>query len=263
MTMHPGNCALCGRECNLTFEHIPPREAFNTFPAKPVTGEGYYFEKNRLPWDTSGLKYQNKQRGMGYYSLCNDCNNKTGSWYGEEYVRIAKIVHSVLMHPDIKDSIGFCIKEIFPVRFAKQVLSMFCSINRNIAGMDWLKQFVIDKHAIGLDNEKYRLHMYFTYSNIMRYASYSIVEKKINNSKKVMGLSEITAYPFGFILYFNPTNEWIYDGIDISSFCNYKYDEATSLELPLKIFEMNDVLPNLYRSKEEIKKRIEENKDFK
>ncbi|MBP3477329.1 MAG: hypothetical protein J6K48_13600 [Lachnospiraceae bacterium] len=33
-----GKCALCIKEYELTFEHIPPRTAFNSTPVKPVTG---------------------------------------------------------------------------------------------------------------------------------------------------------------------------------------------------------------------------------
>ena len=31
-----GKCALCGRIGELSFEHIPPKAAFNSTPARPV-----------------------------------------------------------------------------------------------------------------------------------------------------------------------------------------------------------------------------------
>ncbi len=34
-----GKNALCRKECDLTFEHIPPRTAFNSTPVKSVTGD--------------------------------------------------------------------------------------------------------------------------------------------------------------------------------------------------------------------------------
>lgn len=49
----------------LTFEHLPPNKAFNFTPAKPVNGGDFIHasdDKNRVPWDLSGLKYQNQQR---------------------------------------------------------------------------------------------------------------------------------------------------------------------------------------------------------
>lgn len=69
MKNHFGKCALCGKECELTFEHVPPRAAFNSTPARPVSGNEIFKEevindKERMPWDTEGLKYQNQQQGM-------------------------------------------------------------------------------------------------------------------------------------------------------------------------------------------------------
>ena len=80
---HFGKCALCGKECNLSFEHIPPESAFNNSPAKPVSGDKLVEDDDRMPWDTSGLKYEHQQRGMGKYSLCRDCNSFTGVYYGK------------------------------------------------------------------------------------------------------------------------------------------------------------------------------------
>lgn len=39
---HIGICALCGKEKELTFEHLPPNKAFNFTPAKPVNGEDFF-----------------------------------------------------------------------------------------------------------------------------------------------------------------------------------------------------------------------------
>ena len=67
---HIGICALCGKEKELTFEHLPPNKAFNFTRAKPVNGEDFIHasdDKNRVPWDLSGLKYQNQQKGMALF----------------------------------------------------------------------------------------------------------------------------------------------------------------------------------------------------
>ena len=63
-----GNCALCGKECELTFEHIPPRAAFNSAPVRPVSGLELFKNdsaggKDRLPWEIDGLPYENQQKG--------------------------------------------------------------------------------------------------------------------------------------------------------------------------------------------------------
>ena len=92
MAKRYGTCALCGAETQLTFEHIPPRCAFNNHPAKSYSGDELIKTiagEKRKPWDLSGLKYSNDQKGFGMYSLCSKCNSYTGKYYGNEYKKFA------------------------------------------------------------------------------------------------------------------------------------------------------------------------------
>ena len=261
--MHFGKCALCGQECKLTFEHIPPCSAFNSLPARPVSGLDLLTEKNlddesRLPWETSGLHYQNQQKGNGRYSLCSKCNNNTGSWYGDAYVNFAKTAHSAIVNCPEDDVSGITFQGIYPLRFAKQVLSMFCSsCSPDSPLLDPIRKFVLDKDAIGLDKNKYKLCMYLTKSTLVKQTG--IVESlKFIDDFKTMTLSEITAYPFGFVLYLDASTTWDYHGIDITSFADFVYDDIRDVTMPWKIEEMNDIFPELYRSREEIMKQREE-----
>lgn len=34
-----GKCTICGKECKLTYEHIPPRKAFNNKNVKGYFGD--------------------------------------------------------------------------------------------------------------------------------------------------------------------------------------------------------------------------------
>lgn len=260
---HPGKCALCRKDCyDLTFEHIPPRAAFNSTPARPVTGEGM-LDDDRMPWDTTGLRYSNQQRGMGMFSLCQDCNNSTGSWYGDDYQIIAHVVASVLREKTDPKYNGFGIRNVHPLRFIKQVISMFCSIN-NIDDdrMDALRKFVLDKNAVGLDKSKYKLCMYLTMSNLMKYAPLSVVVRMGKSTLEAMALSEVTAYPLGFVLYFDPTDTYHYDGLDITHFATCNFDDVADIQMPFCVYEMNDIFPTYYRSKKEIEQCIEENKKW-
>lgn len=261
MSKHYGKCALCGRECNLTFEHIPPRAAFNSAPAKPVSGNKILTNDDRMPWDITGLQYDNQQQGMGRYTLCAECNNNTGTWYGNSYIELAYSVHDIISNPIPDKNQGFGIKDIYPLRFIKQVLSMFCSIN-NIGDprINPLREFVLDKNATGLDHKKYKLCMYFTKGNLMKYAPLSALLKMNDFGFESLALSEITAYPLGFVLYFDPTSTWGYDGIDITKFADWKYDDIADVVFPICIKEVNDFLPTYYRSKEEIAECIANNR---
>ena len=256
-----GKCALCGEECELSFEHIPPKKAFNDYPSKFVAGEVLLFNKKRLPWDVEGLPYVNQQKGMGVYSLCEPCNNKTGSWYGTAYSSIAHIAQQMLSNPLPSDADTLVIKGGYPLRFIKQVVSMFCSANPN-ADIDDLREFVLNKEAVGVDRSKYRIHMYFTKSTMRKIAPITGVMKSSPDGFVSIALSEITVPPLGFILYFNPSDEYPYEGMDITDFSKCRYDEKAEMYFPLCVLEVNDIFPTDYRTKEEIIRTIDKNEKW-
>ena len=91
-------CALCGKKRKLTFEHIPPRAALNNKPVKVVTGEALINQigdSNKLPWDMNGVQYTINQKGSGRYSLCEECNNKTGHWYQKRRSLMQRVLNSI------------------------------------------------------------------------------------------------------------------------------------------------------------------------
>ena len=91
---HCGVCHICGKYGKLSYEHIPPQSAFNNVKRKVSTLEESLKDEteNRAPWDIEGLKYQQFQKGIGFYTLCESCNNNTGSWYANAYSSIAREV---------------------------------------------------------------------------------------------------------------------------------------------------------------------------
>ena len=76
-----GKCHLCGSYGELTFEHVPPRAAFNNRPVIPMSHDQAF---NLRPEESPKGPIQ--QRGMGGYTLCSNCNNRTGHWYGSSFV---------------------------------------------------------------------------------------------------------------------------------------------------------------------------------
>ena len=88
-----------------------------------------------------------------------------------------------------------------------------------------------------------------------------VTMKNTSAGFETMALAEITAYPFGFILYFDPSETWDYHGTDITACVDCKYDEKCDVSMPWKIEEMNDVLPESYRSRDQIMRCFENNKE--
>lgn len=42
-----GKCVICGKDADLTFEHIPPRAAFNKDSVKTYTVDELFREENK------------------------------------------------------------------------------------------------------------------------------------------------------------------------------------------------------------------------
>lgn len=292
MKKEVGFCALCGTYGDLTYEHIPPKAAFNSAPAKMYTGtELLKKEAGQMPWDVQGLTYVNRQKGAGKYSLCEKCNNDTGTWYGAAYHDMAQRTATALHHPEIMSSKGLSVKDVYPLRFLKQILSMFCSVNdykslcayanpvqvpnreqlsplfQNMVASqeslyeaslltNELRQFVLDRDAVGLDKTKFKVCMYLTKSPLLKLNGISAAIHIEENTYDIV--SEITAAPFGFLLYFNPSENLKCPGADITSFADVGYNDRGEINFPLHILEMNTYFPTDYRSKDEIEKAIAE-----
>lgn len=286
MTKKYGECALCGKACELTYEHIPPRNSFNTKSVKSYSGDKILFDNDRLPWEVEGLKYMNLQKGSGRYSLCRECNNNTGAWYANTYKEVAYVIAQALSKSKEESISGIKIESIYGVRFIKQIISMFCSVNdksflqkhinqhieeyeesQTLLGktiidsknglrqaalsIGELRNFVLNKDSTELDKSRFKLCMYITDSAISKFVGITAAIDLKNNDFTI--LSEITAWPFGFILYFNPSDKLKFEGVDITPLSDLEYDEKVNIEFPFIVNEMNTVLPLDYRSKNQIK----------
>ena len=266
---HIGICALCGKEKELTFEHLPPNKAFNFTPAKPVNGEDFIHssdDKNRVPWDLSGLKYQNQQKGMGSFSLCQSCNNLTGTWYGDSYVDFAKRMHFLLSKevPVDHQTVEFVVRKIYPQRIIKQVISIFCSINKDIYDdprITTLREFVLDKEAVSLDKSRYKICAYLNRGGLIKYCGLSVL-LHVNDMKNITSkcVSEFCTYPLGFLIYFNLEEDDSCLGTDITAFSDYAFDDIADFQITIPIFENNSWIPEDTRSKVEIEQTIAKNK---
>src|SRR4051812_20841859 len=83
-----GPCCICGVVTKLSFEHVPPRAAYNDQRVFEADVRALIAGK----WDGQGQPSDGKwvQRGAGRETLCEKCNSDTGSWYGTPYVSWAK-----------------------------------------------------------------------------------------------------------------------------------------------------------------------------
>ena len=256
---HMGFCHICGEYRKLTFEHVPPKVALNNGRTIEYSTEEILkslSDSNRLPWDRNGIKYKINQKGLGGYTLCDRCNNITGSYYGEEYAKwvftfmdfIFKNHDEYLKGNYVKIKLG----KLFPGRFIRQLLSIITSNFPTFTQeYPYVKELILDKNYNYLDEPGFKIYMYllkypFYYLSGPMYVVYE------NRTKRV---DEIDVFPFGFIISFSNEKE---KELDITNFINYGYNDQADVELIINIHEKNTIYPLDYRTQEDIKNMIEE-----
>ena len=269
MAKHYGRCALCGKEGELTFEHIPPRKAFNWFPQRTISGDTWLNSVSdplRKPWDVEDLQYNNLQRGLGAHSLCQKCNNFTGARYGNEYVRFANGLHSLMEKEQAKPGMTMYVEsaEFRPLPVMKQIISMFCSMHCQMntqAPMELLRKFVLDENSNDFPKDKFRLGMYLFHSGVMRRCPITAMGMVGDNGIQFELISELVTYPVGYMLYFGPTENTKMPCPDITDFCNFRYDQEITIQIQLPIYECNSMIVGDFRTKEEIEAKMNEKED--
>lgn len=253
-----GICKLCGKSGSLSFEHVPPKAAFNNGKAFYSTSldqlmnldpDPDYLERfgDQYPIDKS----KKSQGGVGFNTLCNPCNNNTGSWYGKDYVDWAQQCMYILLKANGKPTLHYP-TYFFPLRVFKQVLAMFVSIS--LDGLTdqepELRKFILNKEERFLD-PKYKVYSYFNFKGSKRFISDTVVsDPNINGMHQ---LCEFSFPPFGFVFSMNTNEINMSDLTSISYFSNYSYDDFTDY------YQKFNVLPTYlpfspldYRTREQV-----------
>ena len=170
-----GKCRICGREGKLSFEHVPPRAAYNKKTVIEYTVESWIRRQS--------TKGKQQQGGIGKYTLCQKCNADTGSWYGSEYVRWADMAFDVLRilnkKPDVfagRGIIAVTLKDVYPLRFLKQVITCLFSVvgvspeSHFAENNPNLQRFILNKYQTRLpDTYHFFLRLYQEPSKLRRY----------------------------------------------------------------------------------------------
>ena len=254
-----GYCHICGEYTELTFEHIPPKQAGNRSQVNEISGDiliSSFADIKRLPWDLSGLKYKQKQKGMGKHTLCQSCNNNTGSWYGEDYIIFSNTMAALLVKekPQPNMGVSFTI-EMRPLNFIKQVLSLFCSINKYPLNKN-ISDFILQKESNEFIYDEYILSMFLYIGSFQKFLGTSALcslPDKGDDKLKAIFVSEICTYPLGFCLYKRSEDLKDIIGTDITYFTNYSIDESSEVEISLPVLTSNSFLPQDYRLRNQFK----------
>lgn len=156
--MESGTCHLCGKKTSLSYEHVPPRVAFNrNTKFVSVDFEEYVGAENPLKNPPKG---KIKQGGIGYNSFCIKCNNFLGSKYVTAYKDWAIGGMHLLNKKQEYGLHGYRIVQIEPLKVIKHIISMFLAINKEwfLESFPELTSFVNSPQSQELPN-KYRVFM--------------------------------------------------------------------------------------------------------
>jgi hypothetical protein len=245
-----GKCYLCGTEGPLTFEHVPPRAAFNDAPAVLVEfqealscGPGQQPKTRRI-----------QRRGFGSYTLCPRCNNNTGSWYGPAFVEWCQKGWQILAQSHGAPSFLYA-SEVSPLRIVKQVLVMFCSVS----GPDFtscnptIRQFLLDRERRYLD-PKFAVYVYYCAQGVVRMWGPSAIlsfDSSAERLRKKSLMAEIVFPPYGYVLTIDsqPPDLRL---TDISYFAGCGFDDRIIFGRNLCVLPTHLALPGDYRTEQEI-----------
>lgn len=256
-----GKCHLCGKECKLTFEHLPPERANNNKEAHAIVGDTLmrHIGGVKDPWDLSGLRYKKLQRGMGGYTLCSECNNNTGNWYAKDYINFVNTIGYVLNNKiDLEktEAIHLELKDMYPLRIIKQILCMFASTMHPefLDANPDLREFIMNKESKNFNAKKYRISMYILKEPRNGWSGLNVM---MYGNGKMKTVAYMDLYPVGYILEVDPTEDKFQYVLDITSMAtDFSYDFKGVLGITLNILERNTFWAGDFRTKEEIKNQV-------
>lgn len=241
-----GFCRLCGEYKKLSFEHVPPQSAFNNHQRLLQTMQDMLESR----------PYSRFRKGLGKYTLCESCNNLTGSWYGEAFAEWTK--QGFEWFDKVKGervlSLPYYIK---PLNVLKQslVMALAMSAEGSQKFHSDLRRFVLNPRQRDFP-PGYRVHVYFTMDGQPRFASGMAIMKVGEGGGANYIEAEVSLPPFGYTI---TTSVGDYRSLadatglyEITWFSKYAYDEWTVVHLRIPARETHEPFPLDYRSKVEV-----------
>ena len=246
-----GKCHICGKEGQLSFEHIPPKGAFNKTPIRMAKGLEVLQTLKRNDFEDIYCKIY--QRGSGGYTLCIKCNNDAGAWYVNEFIDWTLQAAVILKHTKNQPTLYYPFR-IFPLKVIKQIICMFFSTNAPTFREDFpeLVRFVLNPEEKYI-NPCIKIYCYYNPTEVARKIGMAGI---ISKSGSIINLSEISFYPFGYLMFVDSSppisdNEQIFD---ISFFADYKFNDLKEFSLKIPSHEIYTWMPGDFRNREQIKK---------
>jgi len=250
----PKRCRLCGEERPLTFEHIPPRAAYNRGRVS-MLGIEAWLAHDADP-DGPAPKRRIQQRGSGAYSLCAECNNLTGRLYVPELrAWVQAGAEGLFGNPGLAAQFREEQRTVYaewklqscrPGRFLKQVATMLLAMSPPGLGDRFpeLRNYARDPGKVGLPTElQFYLALYAGPNS--RYVAGG-AEASLDGGG-IHHVYELAAPPFAYILSLAEQTPAIEAG-NISNFATVGIDDTANVEMQMIIGYGETPFPLDFRS---------------
>ncbi len=235
-------CRVCrSAEPTLSYEHVPPRSSFND---QPTTVYGLHHWLARAE-DGRMLGGRIEQRGAGARTLCERCNNNTGSWYGNELALAARTAARILRNAPLDEfdaltehrwaTVGITKTERHPhpLRLIKQIVTMLLATSPPELATNHpeLGDFVADRARVGL-SDRYQFYLALFAGPIARSSGVSLRLDVERNRSDI--LVEVAFPPFAYVMTIDSDTDEAVPTCNITRFVDVGYDQRADLELGLE-----------------------------
>ena len=231
----------------MTFEHTPPKAAYNDQPVVRTTFEA---------WE-AGQGGEFVRRGRGDYALCGTCNHRTGGAYGPAFVEWCRSGLDRISQARVRPESMVFSGSIHPLRVIKQIATIFLvtSGDRFSDRNPYLRKFVLDPHQKGLPPD-YRFYVFWYGGGNLRSTGVMGALKFGGGVSNV--ISEFVHPPFGYVLSLHG------DLADrrpelINDFAEYDLDDERQIRRRLPVLETHWRAAGDYRTLEQIQRDVSAN----
>lgn len=258
-------CRICRKRKVDSFEHVPPRKAFNDQPSTSYGLEDW------LAREEGGLKGGKvEQRGAGAAVLCQPCNSNTGSWYGSELVRAARSGATILSQLPL-DEFDESLEPAYatvkftqqpkigphPLRLAKQIIAMLLAMSQLDFSLNHpdLGDFVLDRERTGLDS-RYQLYLALFAGPNARTTGVAARFNAITGKGDI--LVEVAYPPFAYVMTVDSPPEAI-ETANITEMVDVGYKQMADLDLGMLVGFGHTPYPADYRTQAMVERDRERN----
>jgi len=238
-----GICSICGKFKKMTYEHIPPRSAFNSSTViLPALRKG---EKH----SDMGQMHTPPKQGFGLYSLCESCNQNMGAFYVNDYSNFSRalLYHACQLYHQGNDAYfgewNLNISEFYPLRVYKEIIAMFCSLAGYRPVGEAFREFLLNKVARvnpssqSTKDGKWIVRLYHNVGMSPMYTHCHSLACTLPSGLVVpVPYLEIATVPIGLVLYHKPPGD--YDpfesrGVNINSFAEYRFETKADMNITI------------------------------